>query len=124
MFNSLPRFSECLAWLGAGVFLVAFAAEAAAQEPSHLLAFSAAAVHAPDEQRATDLHMINSLTMKRPATHFRAVARPQGWTFYGRVGPMNFVNSLEPGSDGVQFTLRRNSHGLSGNIYLGIHGRF
>ena len=71
-----------------------------------------------------DLQAINAYAGKRRADGVRTVERPGRWMLFGRLGPMNITNQLDTGSDGVRFTLRRNSHGLGGKIYIGIHRNF
>jgi len=54
-----------------------------------------------------------------------SVEKPKPWTFYGRLGVLNFQNELEPErSNGMRFTLRRTGPRLTGRVYIGIHRSF
>jgi hypothetical protein len=94
------------------------------QAPAHLLGFSSSAPRAFDQEREMDLQAINSYVGKRRAAGFVASERPERWTLFGRLGPMNFTNQLDADGSGVQLTLRRNGHGVTGKIYVGLHRRF
>ena len=48
------------------------------------------------------------------------------WTFYGRLGLLNFQNQLDPrqGGASMRFKLGRTGPKLTGRIYIGIHRKF
>ena len=94
------------------------------QAPAHLLGFSSSAPRAFDQEREMDLQAIDAYARKRRAAGFVASERPERWTLFGRLGPMNFTNQLDADGSGVQLTLRRNGHGVTGKIYVGLHRRF
>jgi hypothetical protein len=50
--------------------------------------------------------------------------RAQPWKFYGRLGPLNFQNQLEPVPQGLQFSWRRTGPSLGGRLYVGVHRTF
>ena len=52
------------------------------------------------------------------------IERPQPWQFYGRLGPLNFVNRFDSSDSGVQFRFSRTGPSLTGRIYFGIHRTF
>jgi len=54
----------------------------------------------------------------------KKLERPQPWKLYGRLGPINFQNQLEPVPQGVQFSWRRTGPGLGGRVYFGITKTF
>ena len=109
---------------GVLALLLAVAAQAAAQAPSHALALSPSAVHAFAHENAIHLQILDVVGGKRRAGKLTATqARPEGWTLFGRVGRLRFTNQIDS-SDGTHFSLRGSSHGLQGNLYIGIHRRF
>lgn len=48
------------------------------------------------------------------------------WTFYGRLGFLNFQNDLDPkeGGTSMRFRLGRTGPKLTGRVYIGIHRKF
>ena len=71
-----------------------------------------------------DLQVLDAFETKRRASNTRGPAmRTDRWTLFGRIGPMRFSNQLSS-DDGTQFSLRGDSRGLGGKIYIGMHRRF
>ena len=50
--------------------------------------------------------------------------RPEPWKLYGRFGPLNFQNQLEPVPQGIQFSWRRTGPSLGSKFYVGITRTF
>ena len=99
-------------WVVAPLLLVA--ADARAQVPSKVHAFSPSSFREREEE-AMDLQ-----AMKGP----RPVERPGPWTLYGRLGVVNFQNRPDHDGGGLRFDWRRTGPGLGGKIYVGIQRRF
>lgn len=118
MAMSLRKLATRSAALGVMVLLLVFAVDAGAQ------GYRPGPFDLVEQEREMDLQAINSYVGKRRAAGFNAAQRPERWTLFGRLGPMNFTNQLDGDGSGVQFTLRRNGHGVSGRIYVGLHRRF
>ena len=126
-----------IAMPGVVATLLVAAADAAAQAPlpaagasmpSMVLRVSPDSVRALDEEFAADAWALGAFDGKSRVDRFtRAqIEKPVPWTFYGRLGVINFQNRLEPQRfDGVQFSLRRTgpNQGL-GRFYVGIHRQF
>ena len=53
------------------------------------------------------------------------VERPIPWRLYGRLGPLNFLNPLDPyRPQAFELSWRRTGPALTGKIYIGIHRTF
>lgn len=50
--------------------------------------------------------------------------RPMPWKFYGRIGPLNFQNQLEPQPQGFRFSFQRTGPSLTGRVYFGVTRTF
>lgn len=120
--------TNSLARSGLLALLLVAAAEVAAQAPDLVLALSPSGVQAFAQEQEMDLLALNAFEKQRNSRIGKkiraALARPGTWSLYGRVGPMNFTNQLAAGSDGMQYSLRGNSLGLKGRLYIGVHTRF
>lgn len=111
--------------IGLTALLLLASAEAAAQAPAQALAFSSSAVHAFALEHQVDLQAINATETKRSAgSQLASPAKLERWSLFGRLGPLNFTNQLHASSEGAQFSFRKESHGLGGRIYIGLHRRF
>ena len=99
-------------WVVAPLLFVA--ADARAQAPAKVLAFS------PSSFPALDQGPMDLQAMKGS----RPMERPGPWMLYGRLGIVNFQNRLEPDGGGLRFDWRRTGPGLGGRIYVGMQRRF
>ena len=71
------------------------------------------------------LRSLGAFAGKRAVDQFsNSPLRPKPWTLYGRVGVLNFQNSLESARGGPDITLRRTGPTLTGRVYIGIHREF
>ena len=97
-----------------------------ADAPALMQGFSAAQVRGLDRELEEDLRVLSAFAGKRRIDGFtESVEKPKPWTFYGRLGVLNFQNELEPErSNGMRFTLRRTGPRLTGRVYIGIHRSF
>ena len=125
MFSALTKLSTKAGLLA---LLLVAAADVAAQAPAYALALSPAGLQAFAQEQEMDLMALNAFEKQRNSRIGKkvraALARPGTWSLYGRVGPMNFTNQLAAGTDGMQYSLRGNSFGLKGRLYIGVHTRF
>jgi hypothetical protein len=97
--------------------------------PSLAMGLSTSSVlRALDEERLQELRALEPFRGgKRAIDRFsdQILQRPKPWTLYGRLGVLNFQNSLEPSDEtSMKFTLRRTGPRLNGRIYIGIHREF
>lgn len=126
-----------IAMPGVMVTLLVATADAAAQSfeplpgvqlPSSVLRISPDAVRAFDRQLADEARSLGAFDGRsRVDRYSRAqIEKPVPWTFYGRLGVVNFQNRLEPQRfDGVQVTLKRTGPNMGlGRFYVGIHREF
>jgi hypothetical protein len=88
--------------------------------------FGGGTVRSLEHAFQADLHVLGSFAGKKRLDRFdpSVAERPRPWTFYGRLGPMHFLNQMEYGSAGMQFSFRRQGPSLGGRIYIGIHKTF
>ena len=78
-------------------------------------------------QLRDDLHAVDAFPRQRPsgALSGASAERPGAWMLYGRLGPVNFLDELEPqSSGGTRFGLGRTGPRLTGRAYIGLHRRF
>jgi hypothetical protein len=97
--------------------------------PSLAMGFSSSSLlRALDSERLQELRALEPFRGgKRSIDRFsdQVLQRPKPWTLYGRLGVLNFQNSLEPTDEtSMKFTLRRTGPRLNGRIYIGIHREF
>jgi hypothetical protein len=125
-----------IAMPGVVAALLVASAEAAAQAfeaaagsmPSMVLRVLPDSVRALDGEFADQARALDAFDGKSRVDRFtRAqLEKPVPWTFYGRLGIVNFQNRLEPQRfDGVQFSFRRTGPNPGvGRYYIGIHRQF
>ena len=91
--------------------------------PAFALSFGAGPVRSFEREMQADLNSLGAFSGRRSVDRFERaeVERPQPWQFYGRLGPINFLNRFDSSEQGVQFSFRRTGPSLSGRIYVGIH---
>jgi hypothetical protein len=98
-----------------------------AHAPSLVLGMSSDQVRRLDLEFEDDLRALDAFGGKRRVNGLsRALERRGAWTFYGRLGLLNFQNQLDPqqGASNMRFTWRRTGPRLTGRIYVGIHRKF
>jgi hypothetical protein len=95
--------------------------------PAQVLGFSGAQVEQLNREFQDDLYALDAFGGRRRVDRFALKApieRAMPWKFYGRLGPLNFQNQLEPQPQGFQFSWRRTGPSLGGKVYLGFHRTF
>jgi hypothetical protein len=95
--------------------------------PALVQNFAGASVRSLDQQFQADLYVLDAFAGKTRVDRFERASRlqrPEPWKFYGRLGPLNFQNQLEPQPQGFQFSWRRTGPNLTGRVYIGIHRTF
>ena len=94
--------------------------------PPLTMSFGGAPVQSFEREMQADLHSLGAFAGRKSVDRYERaeIERPQPWQFYGRLGPLNFVNRLDSGDPGVQFSFRRTGPSLTGRIYIGIHRTF
>jgi hypothetical protein len=100
---------------------------ARAEEPPLTQVLSDGQVRRLEQEFRDDLHALDAFARQRPsgAPNGASAERPGPWMLYGRLGPLNFRNELEPQSPGgVRFGLGRTGPRLTGRVYIGLHRRF
>jgi hypothetical protein len=100
---------------------------ARAEAPPLALALSDGQVRLLEQELRDDLHALDAFARQRPsgALSGAPAERPGAWMLYGRLGPLNFRNELEPqSSGGTRFGLGRTGPRLTGRAYIGLHRRF
>ena len=141
----LAKIAKRMAVPGTLALALAFAGEIAAQAyqpesfahldsvrstPSLAMGLSSSSIlRALDEERLQELRALEPFRGgKRAIDRFsdQILHRPKPWTLYGRLGVLNFQNSLDASADdnSMRFTLRRSGPKLTGRIYIGIHREF
>jgi hypothetical protein len=97
-----------------------------ADAPAMVQNFTGGTVRSLESEFQADLYVLEAFNGKRRVDRFdRArLERPEPWKFYGRLGPLNFQNQLEPQPQGFQFSFRRTGPSLTGRVYIGIHRTF
>lgn len=86
----------------------------------------------PDQVRRLDLEFDDDVRAldafggkRRVAGLSKRLERRGVWTFYGRLGVLNFQNRMDPHqANSTRFTLRRTGPRLTGRVYIGIHRKF
>ena len=91
--------------------------------PALAMSFGGGPVRSFEREMQDDLYSLGAFSGRKSVDRFERseVERPQPWQFYGRLGPLNFVNRLDHNDSGVQFSFRRTGPSLGGRIYVGIH---
>jgi len=100
---------------------------ARAEEPPLTLALSDGHVRRLEQELRGDLDALDVFARQRPAGALSGAPaeRPGPWMLYGRLGPLNFRNELEPqSSGGTRFGLGHTGPRLTGRVYVGLHRRF
>lgn len=101
--------------------------ERANEAPSLALGLSPDQVRRLDLEFDDDLRALDAFGGKRRVNGLRERLERRGaWTFYGRLGLLNFQNQLDPqqGASSMRFTWRRTGPRLTGRVYIGIHRKF
>ena len=118
IFSALGVLALCLLMTGL---------DARAEEPPLTLALSDGQVRRLEQELRSDLDALDAFARQRPsgALSGAPAERPGAWMLYGRLGPLNFRNELEPeSSGGTSFGLGRTGPRLTGRAYIGLHRRF
>jgi hypothetical protein len=91
--------------------------------PALAMSFGGGQVRSFEREMQADLYSLNAFAGRKSVDRFERaqVERPQPWQFYGRLGPINFLNRLDSSDSGVQLSFRRTGPSLGGRIYVGIH---
>ena len=91
--------------------------------PALAMSFGGGAVRSFERDMQADLYSLGAFSGRKSVDRYERseIERPQPWQFYGRLGPLNFVNRLDSGDTGVQFRFNRTGPSLTGRIYIGIH---
>ena len=92
--------------------------------PAFAMSFGGGAARSFEREMQADLYSLNAFSGRKSVDRYERaeIERPQPWQFYGRLGPMYFLNRLDStGDPGVQLSFRRTGPSLSGRIYIGIH---
>ena len=94
--------------------------------PALALSFGGGSVRAFERDMQDDLYALGAFSGRKSVDRYERVEaeRPTPWQFYGRVGPINFLNRLDSNDSGVQLIFRRTGPSLGGRIYIGIHRTF
>lgn len=95
--------------------------------PPLVLNFGAGQVRSLNQEFEDDLYALHAFGGQRRLDRFTisSVERPTPWKLYGRLGPLNFQNELEPQyRQGLRFSFRRTGPKLTGRFYIGIHRSF
>jgi hypothetical protein len=94
--------------------------------PALALSFGGGQVRSFERDMQADLNALGAFSGRRSVDRFERVEieRPQPWQFYGRLGPINFLNRFDSSDSGVQLSFRRTGPSLGGRIYIGIHRTF
>jgi hypothetical protein len=89
--------------------------------------FMGGTVRSLEEGFQADLYVLGAFDGRRSVDRYTRAdeERAQPWKFYGRLGPMYFQNQLESGSQGFQFSFRRQGNpNLGSRAYIGIYRTF
>jgi len=91
--------------------------------PAYAMSFGGGPVSSFEREMQADLYSLGAFSGRKSVDRYErsAIERPQPWQFYGRLGPLNFVNRLDQADSGVQFRFSRTGPSLTGRIYIGIH---
>ena len=91
--------------------------------PAFARSFGGDPVRSFEREMQADLYSLGAFSGRKSVDRYERseIERPQPWQFYGRLGPLNFVNRLDSSDSGVQFAFRRTGPSLTGRIYIGIH---
>lgn len=91
--------------------------------PALALSFGGGAARAFERDMQDDLYALGAFSGRKSVDRYERVEgeRPTPWQFYGRLGPINFLNRLDSSDSGMQLSFRRTGPSLSGRIYIGIH---
>jgi hypothetical protein len=92
--------------------------------PAYAMSFGGGPVRSFEREMQADLYSLGAFSGRKSVDRYERseTERPQPWQFYGRLGPLNFVNRLDSSGDsGVQLGFRRTGPSLTGRIYIGIH---
>ena len=94
--------------------------------PAYATSFGGGPVRSFEREMQADLYSLGAFSGRKSVDRYERseIERPQPWQFYGRLGPLNFVNRLDHNDSGVQFGFRRTGPSLTGRIYVGIHRTF
>lgn len=99
-------------------------AQFAGNEPPVVMQLSPSGIRSLNQEFDDDFQALDAFGGQRKDRFLRSIEpRPKYWTFYGRLGLINFQNELKDQSS-TRFTLRRSGPKLTGKIYVGIHRRF
>jgi len=91
--------------------------------PPIALSFGGGSVRAFERDMQDDLYALGAFSGRKSVDRYERseVERPTPWQFYGRLGPINFLNRFDSSDSGVQLSFRRTGPSLGGRIYIGIH---
>ena len=97
------------------------------QVPQLALSLSPAGVAALNREIEDDMRALDAFGRKPSMDRFKdgGYERVKPWTFYGRIGVLNFQDTLNPSrSEGGRITFRKTGPKLTGHYYIGIHRTF
>jgi hypothetical protein len=91
--------------------------------PAFAMSFGGGAARSFDHEMQADLYSLDAFAGRKSVDRYQRseIERPQPWQFYGRLGPLNFVNRLDSTDSHIQLGFRRTGPSLTGRIYIGIH---
>ena len=91
--------------------------------PAYAMSFGGGPARSFERDMQADLYALDAFAGRQSVDRYQRseIERPQPWQFYGRLGPLNFVNRLDQNDSGVQFRFNRTGPSLTGRIYIGIH---
>jgi hypothetical protein len=94
--------------------------------PALVQNFGGGPAHSLNREFEQDVYVLYGFGGKQRVDRFAraTLERPEPWKFYGRIGPLNFQNRLEPHPQGFQFGFRRTGPSLTGKVYFGITRTF
>jgi hypothetical protein len=94
--------------------------------PALVQNFGGGPAHNLNREFELDLYALYGFGGKQRVDRFAraTLERPMPWKFYGRIGPLNFQNQLEPQPQGFRFSFQRTGPSLTGRVYFGITRTF
>ena len=94
--------------------------------PALVQNFAGGQAHNLSREFADDFYALYGFGGKQRVDRFAraTLERPMPWKFYGRIGPLNFQNQLEPQPQGFQFSFKRTGPSLTGRVYFGVTRTF
>lgn len=94
--------------------------------PALVSGFGSGGVQLLEQEFRSDLYALGVFAGKRRLDQFDSAGleRPSPWTVYGRLGPINFQNQMQYGSN-AQFSFRKQGPTIGGGrVYFGLYKTF